>query len=363
MAINTKLYVNKIKTNLWADKSFKVFYYNFKINSKRYRGLIDLSNKVSWNKKDRVVSAETELNILKKKRDDNIFDDRLTLNHLFLKHLEHHEEGRWKEDKENFYNFNIKNHTLGRMALKDIRPIHVKEVMKILKDRGLKPRSVSRIIEVLRPVFKEAIDNRLIEYNPLLSMKIKRRSTKKIVVDASIELQKIFDAIENEFFHDPFYKAFFAFAMQGRRRTEIMTLKWKDISFENNYYVLRNTKSNQEQKIFLSERIKNLLLEFYFEDKEYVFSSRYTDTHITSIQYQINKLKKRIGSDEFCLHYLRNVMVSAMAEKGFDSIHLSGALGHNDPNTIKKYLTMNYLKSSEMASGVIDGIVEKKLEG
>jgi len=92
---------------------------------------------------------------------------------------------------------------------------------------------------------------------------------------------------------------------------------------------------------------------------EWVFASRKSDTHIVDIRKATDKIKRHLGDESFGIHYLRNVMVSAMAEQGFDSIHLSGALGHNDPNTIKKYLTMNYLKSSEMASGVIDGVVGK----
>lgn len=360
MAIDTKLYTNKIKANLWANKNFKIFYYSFTANSKKYRGLIKVTDKVSWNKKDRISFAESELRLIKKKREDNITDDRLTLNRMFEKHIAYHEEGRWKEDKNNFYNYNIKEKPLGRMLIKDIRPIHIKEAMQVLKDRGLKPRSVSRLVEVLRPVFKEAIENRVLEYNPLVTIKVKRLATKKIVVNAIDEFKLIYDAIQNEFFHDPFYKAFFAFAMQGRRRTEIMTLKWADISFEQNYYVLRKTKNNEEQKIFLPKNIKELLLEFNGTSNKYVFTSRRDNSlPISSIQWQINKLKKRTGNPDFCLHYLRNVIVSAMAESGIDSIHLSGALGHNDPNTIKKYLTMNYLKSSEMASGIIEGIVKK----
>jgi D-ribose pyranose/furanose isomerase RbsD len=46
-------------------------------------------------------------------------------------------------------------------------------------------------------------------------------------------------------------------------------------------------------------------------------------------------------------------MVSAMAELGVDAIYMSGALGHSDPNTITKYLTMNYLTGSKIASNMI----------
>lgn len=356
MAIDTKLYINKVKQNLWADKGYDVFYYNFKFNDKRYRGLINLSDKVAWNKKDRIAHAEMELMKIRKKREDNITDDRLTLNTMMDKHLRYHEESRWKTEKRKFYDYNVRNDILGRMAIKDIKAVHIQDVMAKLKDRGLKPRTVGRLIEVLRPVFKQAIDNRVLEYDPMVFIKIKRNKTKKIVVNATQELKKIYDAINNEFFHDPFWLAYFSFAMQGRRRTEIMMIKWEDVSFEHNYYVLRDTKNDEEQKIYLPERIKRLIFEFRGKG-EYVFTSGYTGTHITGIQHHIDKLKKRLENPAFCLHYLRNVIVSAMAEQGLESMHLSGALGHNDPNTIKKYLTMNYLKSSEMASDVIDTIV------
>ncbi len=51
--------------------------------------------------------------------------------------------------------------------------------------------------------------------------------------------------------------------------------------------------------------------------------------------------------------------VSAMAEQGIDPIYMSGALGHNDPNTITKYLTMNYMQGSKIASDIIQPKVIK----
>jgi len=120
--------------------------------------------------------------------------------------------------------------------------------------------------------------------------------------------------------------------------------------------VLRKTKNDEEQKIFLSDAIKENLAIFR-QDEGWVFTSRITGGHIINIDKVVGRLKTRLKDTNFGIHYLRNVMVSAMAEQGLESMHLSAALGHNDPNTIKKYLTMNYLKSSEIASGVIDTIV------
>ncbi len=67
----------------------------------------------------------------------------------------------------------------------------------------------------------------------------------------------------------------------------------------------------------------------------WVFESRRTGTHLVDIRRVTDRMKTRLGDPKFGVHYLRNVMVSAMAEQGLESMHLSGALGHNDPNTIK----------------------------
>jgi integrase len=147
----------------------------------------------------------------------------------------------------------------------------------------------------------------------------------------------------------------YLFALQGRRKGEILNLKWDDVDFDNGYYVLRDVKNDETQKIFLPEYIKGLLLQFK-RNTEYVYTSRLTGTKTVNINKTTARLKKRLGND-FTLHYLRNVIVSAMAEQGLESIYLSGALGHSDPNTVNKYLTLNYLRGSELASGVIDNIV------
>ena len=48
--------------------------------------------------------------------------------------------------------------------------------------------------------------------------------------------------------NDPYYRAFFLLALQGRRKSEVIKLKWQDISFEYDYYLLVDTKNDEEQK-------------------------------------------------------------------------------------------------------------------
>ena len=357
MAIDKKDYPNTVESNLWADSNYTVFFYNFMFEKKRYRGLIDLRDKTSWGKKDRITFAKGELVRIKNTKRDAIINTNITL----AAYMEEY----WRSLPDSKYTTTIRSHFdrhvkpyIGQKKLTELRQLHIEQVLKKQEEVDLSPRTRKQTIEALGPALKKAVINRIIQFNPCDGIKIKLPPTKKIVVDATTTLNKIHTAIEEEFASDPYYHALFLFAMQGRRRGEIIALRWEDISFDNNYYVLRKTKNNEEQKIYLPERIKELLNQFR-EQEGWVFQSRRSDTHLVDIRRVTDRMKKRLGDPKFGVHYLRNVMVSAMAEQGLESMHLSGALGHNDPNTIKKYLTMNYLRSSEKASEVIDVIVEK----
>ena len=323
---------------------------------RRYRGLIDLNDKVAWGKRDKVAYAEAELTKIKLDKRDGVLSDKITLDAFFNKHYEMLKDTSWKSTRESHYKRYIKP-LIGMKPVVSVRQLHIKEVIQSQEDKGLAPRTVKQTIEVLSPVFKAAVANRLIVHNPMDGVSVKLPKTKKMVTNASAELVKIYEAIVKEFADEPFYQALYLFAVQGRRKSEILKLKWDDISFEHDYYILRDTKSDETQKIFLPPYVKELLLQFKM-DTEYVFTSRRTGDRLVNIEKSTKKLKDRLGAG-FTLHYLRNVIVSAMAEQGIDAIHLSASLGHSDANTINKYLTLNYLKGSELASGVIDGIVGK----
>lgn len=356
MAINRKDYPNKIETGLSANNAHTIFLYRFMYEKKEYSGLIDVSDKSAWVKKDRINEAKGILVRIKNEKKDPVLNTNITLEAYMDEYWKNQPEGQYTTIRKSHYTRYIKTYC-GSKKLIDLRQEHIEEALREQEKLGLAPRTRKQTLEVLNPAMKKAIANRMIQFNPCDGIKIKLPNTKKIVVNAGSKLNSIFEAIETEFVGDPFYHALFLFALQGRRRGEIIRLRWEDIDFDVNYYVLRNTKNDEEQKIYLPERIKELLKKFR-ESEGWVFQSQRTGTHLVDIRRVTDRLKTRLKDPKFGIHYLRNVMVSAMAEKGLESIHLSGALGHNDPNTIKKYLTMNYLKSSEMASDVIDIIVK-----
>lgn len=356
MAINRKDYPNKIETGLSANNDYTIFLYRFMYEKKEYSGLIDLTDKSAWGKKDRITFAKGELVRIKNTKRDSIFNTEITVEAYMNEYWDDFPEGKYKSIRKSHYDRYVKP-DIGMKKLVDLRQKHIQDVLKKQEEKGLAERTRKQTTEVLNPAMKKAIANRIIQFNPCDGIKIKLPNTKKIVVNAVEKLITIFEAIEEEFADDPFYYALFLFALQGRRRSEILKLRWEDINFDVNYYVLRKTKNDEEQKIFLPERVKTLL-KMFREAEGWVFQSRRTETHLVDIRRVTDRIKKRLKDPNFGIHYLRNVIVSAMGEQGLESIYLSAALGHNDPHTIKKYLTINYLAGSEKASEIIDLIVE-----
>lgn len=351
MPIDISEFKNSVKPGLKVNSQYNKFYYRFKVDQKAYRGVIDYSDKV-WTKRDRLANAESFI-LEKKKEAEQKIDSDLKVNVIVQMYLETLKEGTYRASLKSYYDRKVKKH-IGAKKVRSILPAHIQKIINLNIQSGDSPRTAKQAIEILSPAFKIARSNRVIDYNPCEDVKVVRPKTKKIVVNATERLTNIYNAIMQLYKDDPYYRAFFLLALQGRRKSEIINLKWLHISFQYDYYVLPETKNDEEQKIFLPPNVKSALVEFYDESTEWVFESPINrGKRLSDAKKQTQKLKKELG-DWFTMHYTRNVMVSAMAEKGVDAIYMSGALGHSDPNTITKYLTMNYLQGSKIASDMIN---------
>lgn len=206
------------------------------------------------------------------------------------------------------------------------------------------------------------IKNRVIKENPTQFITLKKENTKKPVVNAMITFKQIYDGIMEFYKYEPFYRALFLFALIGRRKSEILNLKWHNIDFENNYYWFEDTKNNKKQKYELPPFIKEALLQIKTGRNGLVFQSPIMRQKLINIDRQMAGLKKHLNMSEFALHYMRNVCVSALAEQGIASITLSGVLGHKDATTINKYLSLSYFNSSKKGNETINNIIDVEVE-
>ena len=272
----------------------------------------------------------------------------ITLDKLFDLYFETLDTSKqWTHKKKYIYGLYIKK-KLGKKQIEKIREMDIQGILNKMAQNELSPRTRKSVMEVLSPLFRFALKNKYLRDNPTLDITVKVPSQKKIVTNATELFKKVYAGI-NAYYHDnPYYRALFLFGFTGRRKGEILNLKWENIDFTHNYYWIEDTKTDDQQKYELPPYLVEPLQAIKDDKKGLVFKSPITGKKIVNIDRQMRQLKKFLELETLSMHYMRNILVSALAEQGIEAITLSGILGHKDPNTINKYLSINHHKSSQI---------------
>ena len=148
------------------------------------------------NLKENKINPQTEL------------DENIKLDTFIEMHFNQLPDTNWKTTKSKHYS-NYLQKSLGSKKVTDIKQMHIKECIKAQQDLGLSARTAKTTIEILNPLFKEAIANRLITFNPCDGVRVKLPKTKKTVLHASNELSMILRTINDIFKDDPYYLSFY----------------------------------------------------------------------------------------------------------------------------------------------------------
>ncbi len=376
---NIRKFLFRFKMKVWdakkGDYAYKQFAKIFTVYARDH------------SRRDNVRLAQTAFLNFKEsveRQADGKTDNDITLDKLFVLYMDTQPNTDWTHKKQHVYDLYIGNsglksterkstrdfkkihaiyqkHKIGYLKISEIRPMHIEKIISFMEENGLSPRTRKGILEILNPIFKYAIRNKYIKESPSEYIAVKIPSQKKIVTNATELFKKVYIGITTFYQDEPFYKALFLFGFTGRRKSEILNLIWENIDIDGDYYWIEDTKNGEKQRYPLPAMIKAALLEIKEDQTGTVFKSPVTGKKIVNIDRQMKKLKEYIGIDNLTLHYMRNILVSALAEQSTEAVTLSGILGHKDINTINKYLSNSTMKSGLKGLKAIDGILDKRV--
>lgn len=139
------------------------------------------------------------------------------------------------------YRQQMNKHILPAFGQRDLRSIESVDIQLFLNERKyLKKESQRKLRGILNMIFKAAIDDMIIDRNPLQSPRIKYTNQKKTVREPlSInEMQRIRDGIP--LLEREGDRRYLAIQMSmGLRPCEVLGLQWKDVDLENNLLHIR----------------------------------------------------------------------------------------------------------------------------
>lgn len=237
---------------------------------------------------------------------------------------------------------------IGNKPLREIAPIHLEKIKQAMTKKCMAPRSIQYMLATVRQTFNHALVNGLFHgVNPAAGKIVKRPTidnrrtrflTKHEVAALLSELAKRSTDVHN----------MALFSLQtGARAGEVFSLTWGDLDLPQATALLRDTKSNKNRPLFLTDEIRMMLsrrrtaeaksTDLVFPDKNGNKVVQISDTFNRAIE----KLKLNEGiidrRDKVTFHSLRHTYASMLVQAGVDIYHVKELLGHSSIALTERY--------------------------
>jgi integrase len=238
-------------------------------------------------------------------------------------------------------------------AIAEITPAAVQDYINTRRTvDGVSPATVNREIAFLRSILYLAVEDGLIESNPLRARKGSSRKWRldednsreeKVLRHLSdVAVRKLIDAADD--YLKPILKIA---AMTGMRRGEILKMEWRHVNLEiGSIFIPReNSKSKRERWVPIDPIIFNALAG-QSRASEYVFINPATGQPWKSLEEAFGRACEAAGipcgrTRGIVFHDLRHYAASSLV-KVTDIVTASRILGHSDVK-----MTMRYVHPSE----------------
>lgn len=228
------------------------------------------------------------------------------------------------------------------MKANDIKPATVQSFMDALLLKGLSPATVNKHRGSLCTLFNLGIDNNKCEKNPVLKVsRLRVNNTRTRVLDSQeeIELYKILNTPKYKHI-----KRLMTLALNtGMRKSEILNLKWDDISPDFSLLIVLNSKSGKSREIPINNKLKLSLKTLYKVkgNNDFVFTNPATGEQYQDIKRSLNTVFKKADLKDFTLHCCRHTFATRLLDKGVEIRTVQELLGHSDIRMTERYTHTN----------------------
>lgn len=221
----------------------------------------------------------------------------------------------------------------------------------------------NRVRAVLSSMFSFGIDKAILEINPVLNVKRKRKRKNGEAVErkrkrtySPEEIRKLWKAflIQSE----PVRSIFMMLLICGQRTGETRRMKWEHINWKDKTWTIprEETKANREHVVPFSDLAEQVLKEMseFTGNGTYVFPSRVDGSKpIRWLQKAVDRVQEISKVEDFRCHDLRRTMATFMAELGTQPYEIGKVLNHKeqggDTNVTGIYNRYTYLEEKRRA--------------
>lgn len=200
---------------------------------------------------------------------------------------------------------------------------------------GLLSRTtINREVGLLRNMLNKAVDWQLLEYNPILRVKMFKEEPREKILTIK-ELQAVVDQAKS-----PLKEILITALNTGMRRSEALGLKWDHVNLDSSYIILTKTKTNKQRLIPLNPVMKETLSQLFLRraGNVYVFTNPHTGKPFQEIKTAWKTVLRKCNIQDFRFHDLRHCFASySLSQSGGNLFDLKEILGHEKIATTSRY--------------------------
>lgn len=240
----------------------------------------------------------------------------------------------------------------GIKEIEKVKPIHIKTYIKFLQRNKRKTIYINGIIKCFRAFFKYAINEEVIEDNPMINIGWLR--DKKTLINAFTDeeverMMKVYTGSEYLVIRNKLIMAFLFDT--GVRCLELCSITNGDV--KENSLIIRYGKGNKQRIVAISPYVRRLILRYIkcrdsrFKDRligintPFFLSYRFRALTVEGVERVVKLCGQgaNIRKDIRCSpHTCRHYFAQAQLRNGLDVYSLSRLLGHENISITKRYL-------------------------
>lgn len=342
--------------SLYYSEILKIWIYQYYVGSKR--------KTLKQRKKETVKDFKARVTKIKNELNNNTYIERD--NKTFRDILEEHVNSKYNTNTVSSNTYRRDRQTIQQiektckliidMPIQKITTSHILKVFPNITEYS--NNTIVKIYRLINKVFKIAMSDRLIQFNPMENEKIMRPKSKKedeeikaLTVEEQKKFVKVLESEEHK------YKYILLLQLYtGMRIGEVLALSTKDIDYkkgtikinktlsrnEEDKVILGNTTKTENSKriIYINERVKNILNKIQENQviniNGFLFYDNIKDSFVTPSE--VNSYLRRLNekhniTSRLHTHVLRHTFATRNIEAGVSAKVLQQILGHKNINT------------------------------
>ena len=210
-------------------------------------------------------------------------------------------------------------------------------LIKLNETNGI--HAANKALTLLRHVINKGIEWGLDFPNPTIGIKKYRTQSRDRFLKPE-ELQRFFKALQEE--PNIIFKNYFLISLYtGQRRSNVLSMRWENINFEQNTWYIPETKNGDPLTIPLVSQVVDILQEMP-RVSVWVFPSATSKSgHIEEPKKAWHKILKRAQIENLRIHDLRRTLGSYQAIEGTSLNIIGKSLGHKSQQATAIYARLN----------------------